>query len=64
MVAHGGIHDDDEVSVGVFQPVDVGGPEAMFAGSRFEHDALRGVEGLELLCDGERAVWRGIVYDD
>lgn len=63
MVAHVGVHDYDEVPPRVFQPVHVGGAEAEFAGSWFEDDALRGVEGLELLGDGECAVGGGIVDD-
>lgn len=64
MVAHVGVHDDDEVAPCEFQPVNVRGPQAEFARAGFEHDALGRVERLQLLRDGEGPVGGGIVYDD
>lgn len=63
MVREVGVHDDDEVAGGVFQAVHVGGAETEFAGARFQHDVCRGIDFLELLCDVEGAVGRGVVDD-
>ncbi len=59
-----GIHDDDEVSPGVLQAVHIGGSETEFSRAEFQDDAVRAIEGLQLLCDGLGAIWRGIIYND
>lgn len=58
-----GVHDDDEIPPCEFQPVHVGSPETQLSRSRFENDAVGGVNGLELLGDVEGAVRGGIVND-
>lgn len=64
MMAEIGVHDDDKIPPHEFQPVHVGGPEPQLSRSRFEDDAVGGVDGLELLGDVEGAVRGGIVNDD
>lgn len=59
-----GVHDDDKIPPDEFQPVHVGSPEPQLSRSRFEDDAVGGVDGLELLGDVEGAVRGGIVNDD
>ena len=59
-----GVHDDDEVSRGILQAVNVCGAEAEFAGAGVELYSVGAVGFDELLCDGLRAVWRAIVDDD
>lgn len=63
MVAEIGVHDDHEVPPCELQSVYVGGAESELAGARFENDALRGVECLELFGDCEGPVGGGIVDD-
>ena len=64
MVREIGVHDDDEAARRVFQTVDISGAQAELAGTGFQDDVRRGVEGLELLGDGEGAVGGAVVDDD
>lgn len=64
VVAHVGVHDDDEVPSCEFEPVHVCRAQPQLARSWFQHDALRCVEGLQLLGDRQGAVRGGIVDDD
>ena len=58
------VHDDDEVPLGVLEPVDVGRPEAELLLSRPEDDGLLSVDLLQLLGHVEGAVGRAVVDDD
>ena len=62
MVREVGVHDDDEVAARVLQAVDIGGPEAEFAGAGVKFYAVA-VGFDELFGDSLRAVG-GPVVDD
>ena len=57
------VHDDDEIPLGVLQPVNVGRPEAEFLLPRPEDDGVVAVDLLQLLTHVESAVG-GTVVDD
>ena len=59
-----GVHDDDEIPLGVLEPVDVGRPEAELLLSRPQHDGLVAVDLLQLLGHIESAVGRAVVDHD
>ena len=58
------VHDDDEVPLGVLEPVDVGRPEAQLLLPWPEDDGLLSVDLLQLLGHVEGAVGRAVVDDD
>ena len=58
------VHDDDEIPLGVLEPVDVGRPEAELLLSRPEDDSLLTVNLLQLLGHVEGAIRRAVVDDD
>ena len=59
------VHDNDEVPLGVLEPVDVGRPEAELLLPWPEDDGLLSVDLLQLLGHVEGAVGRAVVdYDD
>ena len=58
------VHDDDEVPLGVLEPVDVGRPEAELLLPWPEDDGLLSVDLLQLLGHVEGAVGRAVVDDD
>lgn len=64
MVGEIGVHDDDKAACREFQAMDVCGAQAELAGAGFEDDVRGGVEGLQLLGDGEGAVGGTVVDDD
>ena len=64
MVREIGVHDDDKAARRIFQTMDVCGAQAELAGTGFQDDVRGGVEGLQLLGDGEGTVGGAVVDDD